>query len=90
MRNAKNNKRKKIEWLSSRTRDCNVSTFTAKETITNLAQYELFQEESDLCKAVLCFSIQPDKFENFKSSLPLKRFPTHFLTTLNPRKPKVR
>ena len=30
------------------------------------------------------------KFKNPKSSLPLKRFIVPFLTTLNPRKPKVR
>ena len=30
------------------------------------------------------------KFENPKSSLPLKRFIVNFLTTLNPREPKVR
>ena len=34
---------------------------TANETITNLTQYELFQEESDLLRAGLYFSIQPDK-----------------------------
>ena len=34
---------------------------TANETITNLTQYELFQEESDLLKAGLYFSLQPDK-----------------------------
>ena len=47
--------------LSSLTRDCNLPLFTANETITNLTQYELFQEESDLLKAGLYFSIQPDK-----------------------------
>ena len=47
--------------LSSLTRDCNLPIFTANETITNLTQYELSQEESDLLKAGLYFSIQPDK-----------------------------
>ena len=47
--------------LSSLTRDCNLPIFRANETITNLTQYELFQEESDLLKAGLYFSIQPDK-----------------------------
>ena len=46
---------------SSLTRDCNLPIFTADETITNLWQYELFQEESDLLKVRLYFSIQPDK-----------------------------
>ena len=47
--------------LSSLTRNCSLSTFTSNETITNLTKYELSQEESDLLKAVLYFSIQPDK-----------------------------
>ena len=38
--------------------------FTANETITNLMWYELSQEETDLLKAVLYFSIQPDKLWN--------------------------
>ena len=41
--------------LSSLTRDCNLPIFTANETITNLTQYELFQEESYLIKAGLFF-----------------------------------
>ena len=72
---------------SSLTRDCNLPILTDNETITNLTKYELTQEKPDLLKAGLYFSIQPD---NLKSSLPLKRFIIHFLTTLNPRKPKVR
>ena len=76
--------------LSSLTRDCNLPIFTANETITNLTQYELSQEESDLLKAGLYFQSNQIKFENPKSSLPLKRFIVRFLTTLNPRKPKVR
>ena len=36
---------------------------TSNETITNLTQYELSQEESDLLKAGLYFSIQPDKIQ---------------------------
>ena len=47
--------------LSSLTRDCNLHTFTANKPITNLKQYELSQEESDLLKVGLYFSIQPDK-----------------------------
>ena len=47
-----------------------LTTLTAKETITNLTQYELSQEESDLLKADLHYSIEPDK--NPKPSLPLK------------------
>ena len=50
----------KIE-LSSLTRNCSLTTLTFNKTITNLTQYELSQEESDLLKASLYFSIQPDK-----------------------------
>ena len=41
-------------------------------------------------KQVYTFQSNQIKFENPKSSLPLKRFIVRFLTTLNPRKPKVR
>ena len=41
------------KMLSSLTRGCNLPIFTANETITNLKQYELSQEESDLLKADL-------------------------------------
>ena len=41
--------------------DCILYKFTANETITDLMQYELSQEESDSLKAVLYFSIQPHK-----------------------------
>ena len=49
--------------LSSLLRDCNLLIFTANETITNLTQSELSQEESDLLKAGLYYSIQPDKIQ---------------------------
>ena len=39
--------------LTSLTRDCNLPIFTANETISNLTQYELCQEESDVLKAGL-------------------------------------
>ena len=41
-------------------------------------------------KQVYTFQSNQIKFENPKSSLPLKRFIVRFLTTLNLRKPKVR
>ena len=41
-------------------------------------------------KQVYTFQSNQVKFENPKSSLPLKRFIVCFLTTLNSRKPKVR
>ena len=38
--------------------DCSLPIFTANETITNLTQFELSREESDLFKAGLNFSMQ--------------------------------
>ena len=49
--------------LSSLTRGCSLPIFTANEAVTNLTQYELSQEESDLLKAGSHFSIQPDKIQ---------------------------
>ena len=43
--------------LFSMARDCNLPIFTAHKTITNLTQYELSQEESDLYKTGLYFLI---------------------------------
>ena len=71
--------------LSSLTKDCGLPIFTANETITNLTQYELSQEESDLLIAGLYFSIQPHKIR--KSEIFTI---TSLLTILNPMKPKVR
>ena len=77
------------EKLSSQTSDCNLPIFTASETITNLTQYELSQKESDLLKAGLYFSIQPDKIQKSEIFTTFEKFIVRFLTTLNPRKPKV-
>ena len=41
-------------------------------------------------KQVYTFQSNQIKFKNLKSSLPLKKFIVRFLTTLNPRKLKVR
>ena len=53
--------------LSSLTRDCNLPIFTANETINNLTQYVLFQEESDWLKSGLYFSIQSDKIKKIRN-----------------------
>ena len=58
--------------LCSLTRDCNLPIFTANWTITNLTQYELSQEESDLLKAGLYFSIQPAKIRKSEIFTTLK------------------
>ena len=76
--------------LSLMRRDCNLPIFTANKTITNLTQYELSQEESDLLKAGLYFSIQPDEIRNSEIFTTFEKIIIHFLTTLNLRKPKVR
>ena len=73
--------------LSLLTRGCSLPIFTANETITNLTQYELSKEESNLFKTRLYFSIQTDKIR--KSEI-FKRFIVLLLTTLNSRKTKNR
>ena len=47
-------------------RGCSLPIFTVNDTITNLRQYELSQEEFNLLKAGLYFSIQPDKIQKSK------------------------
>ena len=68
--------------LSSLTRDCNLPIFTANETITNLTQYELSQEESDLLKAGLYFSIQPDKILKSEIFTTFEKIHCSFLNNL--------
>ena len=68
--------------LSSLTRDCNLPIFTANETITNLTQYELSQEESDLLKVGLYFSIQPDKIGKSEIFTTFKKIHRSFLNIL--------
>ena len=71
--------------LSSLTRDCNLPIFIAIETVTNLTQYELSQEESDLLKALLkrlkrinCLFLKNLKSEETKSQIK-----AHFLYPAN-------
>ena len=68
--------------LSSLTRDCNIPIFTANETITNLTQYELSQEESDLLKGGLYFSIQPDKIQKSETFTTFEKIHCSFLNNL--------
>ena len=65
--------------LSSLTRNCNLPIFTANETITNHTQYKLSQEESDLLKAGLYFSIQPDKIRKSEIFTTFEKIHRSFL-----------
>ena len=83
------------EKFSSMTRDCN---FTANNFIdSQLMKLLLISRNMNYprinliyLKQAYTFQSNQIKHENPKSSLPLKRFIVHFLTTLNLRKPKVR
>ena len=68
--------------LSSLTRKCNLPIFTANETVTKLTQYELSQEESDLLKAALYFSIQPDKIRKSEIFTTFEKVHLSFLNKL--------
>ena len=72
--------------LSSLTRDCNLPIFTADEAITNLTQYELSQEESDLFKAGLYFSVQLDKIRKSEIFTTFEQIHHSFLNNLKSEK----
>ena len=74
--------------LSSLTTDCNLHIFTANETITNLTQYELYQEESDLLKAGLYFSIQPDKIQKSEIFTTFEKIHRSFLSNVKSEETK--
>ena len=74
--------------LSSLKRDCNLFRFTTNETITNLAQYELSQEESDLLKAGLYFSIQLDKIRKSEIFTTVEKIHRSFLNNLKSEETK--
>ena len=74
--------------LSSLTRDCNLPIFTATKTITNLTQHELSQEESDLLKAGLYFSVQPDKIRKSEIFTTFEKIHRSFLNNLKSKETK--
>ena len=74
--------------LSSLTRNCNLTIFTANETITNLTQYEWSQEESDLLKAGLYFSIQPDKIRKSEIFTTFEKIHRSFINNLKSQETK--
>ena len=74
--------------LSSLTRDCNLPIITANETITNLLQYELSQEKSDLLKVGLCFLTQTDSIQKFKIFTTFQEIHYSFLNNLKSKETK--
>ena len=74
--------------LSSLTRNCSIPTFTSNETITNLTQFELSQEESDLLKAGLSFSIQPDKIRKSEIFTTFEKIHRSFINNLKSEETK--
>ena len=70
------------------TRDCNLPIITGNETIANLTQYELSQEESDLLKAGLYFSIHSDKTRISETFTTFEKFHYSFLNNLKPEETK--
>ena len=76
------------KMLSSLTRDYSLPIFTADETITNLTQYELSQEESDLLKSGLYFSIQPDKIRKSEIFSTFEKIHRLFLNKLKSKETK--
>ena len=69
-------------------RDCILPIFTANKTITNLVQYDLSQEESDLLKAGLYFSIQPYKIRKPKIFTTFEKIHCSFLNNLKSEETK--
>ena len=69
-------------------RDCNLPIFIANKTITNLTQYKLSQEESNLLKAGLYISIQPHKIRKSEIFTTFERIHCSFLNNLKSEKTK--
>ena len=69
-------------------RDCSLPIFTANKTITNLTQYELSQEESDLLKAGLYFSILPDKIRKSEIFTTFEKIHRSFINNLKSEQTK--
>ena len=74
--------------LSSLTKDCNLIIFTANETITNLTQYELSPQESDLLRAGLYFSMLRDKIRKSKIFTTFEKIHRSFLNNLKSKETK--
>ena len=73
---------------SSLTRNCSIPIFTSNETITNLTQYKLSQGKSDLLKAGLYFSIQPDKIWKSEILTTFEKIHCLFINNLKSKETK--
>ena len=69
-------------------RDCNLSKLPANKTITNLTQYELSQEESDLLKAGLYISIHLDKIRKSEFFTTFEKIHRSFLNNVKSEETK--
>ena len=69
-------------------RGCSLPIFTANQTITNLTQYELSQEESSLLKAGLYFSFQPDKVRKSEICTTFEKIQRSFINNLKSKETK--
>ena len=78
------------EKLSSLTENGSLPRFTSNETITNLTQYELSEEESNLFKTGLYFSIKPDIIRKSEIFTSFEKIHRTFLKHINPKKLKIR
>ena len=74
--------------ISSLTRACWLFIFAANETITNLTQYELSQEKSNLLKVDLFFSIQPDKIQKSEIFTIFENIHRSFINNLKAKETK--
>ena len=75
--------------LPSLTRRCNLPTLTANEIITNLTQYELSQEEPDILKRGLYFSLQSDKIRKSEISITFEKIHCLFINNLKYEETKI-
>ena len=67
---------------------CSLPIFSANQTITNLTQYELSQEESSLLKAGLYFSFQPDKVRKSEICTTFEKIQRSFINNLKSKETK--
>ena len=74
--------------MSSQKKNCALHIFTSKETITNLTQYKLSQEESDFLIAGLYFSIQPDKIRKYEIFTTFEKIHRSFINNLRSEETK--